>query len=119
MINKIDDVINALRNDATLTTLLNKRVHWLVNPLATKAYPYITLFEVSNAETESADDEEYADEIEIQVDIWNTGSTTPISKQVQKVMRGLGFVHDASPDEYLEGTKVYHKPLRFTITEET
>lgn len=116
MISKIDDVINALRNDATLTALLNKRVYWQVSPV--KTLPYITLFEVSNTETESADDEEYADEIEIQVDIWSNGSTILIAKEVQKVIRNLGFVHIASPDEYSEQTKIYHKPLRFIKTEE-
>jgi hypothetical protein len=116
MINKIDEVINALKDDATLTNLVNKRVYWLTS--ANSTTPYITLFEVTNSEAESADDEEYADDIEIQVDVWSKGSTIPIAKQVQKVMRGLGFTHDAAPDEWLEDTKIYHKPLRFSILQE-
>lgn len=116
MISKTDEVIAALKQDATLTTLINKRVYHLnaANPKS----PYITLFEVSNDEVESADDEEYTDEIEIQVDIWSKGSTAAIARQVQKVMRGMGFVHHAAPDTYEEDTKLYHKPLRFTILQE-
>ena len=116
MINKIDEVINALKADATLTALVNKRVNWLIP--ASTTLPYITLFEVTNSESESADDEEYADDIEIQVDVWSKGSTIPIAKQVQNIMRGLGFIHDASPDQWLEDTKVYHKPLRFSKLQE-
>lgn len=116
MISKIDEVINALKNDATLTALVNKKVYWLM--AANSKPPYITLFEVTNSESESADDEEYANDIEIQVDLWSTGSPMPIAKQVQKVMRGLGFIHDAGPDSYEKETKTYHKPLRFSKTQE-
>lgn len=116
MVSKIDEVLNALKNDATLITLVNRRVYWLT--ASSKTPPYITLFEVTNSEVESADDEEYADDIEIQVDVWSKGSTIPIAKQVQKVMRNLGFTHDAAPDDYDEETKIYHKPMRFSITQE-
>lgn len=116
MVNKIDEVIAALKADATLTALVNKRVYWIT--ASKKDSSYITLFEVTNSEAESADDEEYSDDIEIQVDVWSKGSTIPIAKQVQKVMRGLGFTHDAAPDDYDEETKIYHKPMRFSIIQE-
>lgn len=116
MVNMIDTVGNALKNDAVLKGIVNNRVYWL-RPV-NNTYPYITYFEVVNTETESADDEEYADEIEIQVDIWSQGSTIPIAKEVQRIMRKLGFIHQALPDMYEENTQVFHKPIRFTITKE-
>ncbi len=118
MVNMIDIVGNTLKNDAVLKGIVNNRVYWLRPVTNNTAYPYITYFEVVNAETESADDEEYADEIEMQVDIWSQGSTIPIAKEVQRIMRKLGFTHQALADMYEENTQVFHKPIRFTITKE-
>jgi hypothetical protein len=118
MINLIDEVGNALKADTALTSLINKRVHYIRPPTPT-TFPYITFFEVSNSETESSDDEEYADDIEIQVDIWQKeGSTIPIAKEVQRVLRKLGFVHNAMPDMYESDTKIFHKAIRFSIIKE-
>jgi hypothetical protein len=116
MISMIDTVLNALRNDNALKNLVNSRVYW-IKP-ESQQFPRINFFEVLNTETESADDAEYADEIEIQVDIWSQGSTTPIAKEVQRIMRSLGFIHQALPDVYEENTKVFHKPILFTIIKE-
>jgi hypothetical protein len=117
MINLIDTVGNALKADITLTSLVSGRVHW-IKPATKSPPPYVTYFEVNNSESGSADDLEYANDIEIQVDIWASGSTIPIAKVVQKVMRGLGFIHQAMPDLYEDATQIFHKPIRFTITKE-
>lgn len=117
MISMIDTVGNALRNDTALKALVSTRVYW-VRPATAQTQAYITYIEAANAESESADDEEYADDIEIQVDIFTTGSTIPIAREVQRIMRELGFVHQAMPDLYEENTKLIHKPIRFTITKE-
>lgn len=114
MISKIDEIITALRADAVLTGLLKGQyVYWL-KP-STSPASYITLAEISNNEADSADDAEYADDIEIQLDIWTKGSTIPIAIQAQKIMRGLGFTHQAMPDDYDKTTSIYHKPIRFFI----
>ncbi len=114
MISKINEVINALRADGTLTDLLKgQHVHWLKPSLKPPPDAYITINEISNNESESADDGEYSNDIEIQVDIWSKGSTIPIAKQTQKVMRALGFTHQAMPDDLDQKTGIYHKPIRF------
>lgn len=119
MISKIDTVINALRADTTLTTLLKGAyVYWLKPSASPAPAAYITLMEISNDEADSADDAEYADDIEIQLDIWTKGSTIPIAIQVQKTMRKLGFTHQAMPDDYDKTTGIIHKPIRFFIKEE-
>ena len=114
MISKIDEVINALRADTVLTGLLKGQfVYWL-KPSGSPA-AYITIAEISNGESDSADDEEYAEDIEIQLDIWTKGSTIPIAKQAQKTMRKMGYTHQAMPDDYDKTTGIYHKPIRFFI----
>lgn len=117
MISMIDTVGNALKNDIALKALVSTRVYW-IRPAGTPSTPYITYFEAGNSESESADDEEYADDIEIQVDIWSTGSTIPIAREIQRIMRGLGFTHQAMPDTQEPDTKIFHKPIRFMITKE-
>jgi hypothetical protein len=112
MISKTDTVINALRADEVLTGLLGGQYVYWVKPPTTPA-KYITLKEALNNESESADDEEYSDDIEIQVDIWTKGSTIPIAIQTQKTMRKLGFTHQAMPDDHNEATGIYHKSIRF------
>lgn len=119
MINLIDDVGNTIKTDSALTNLVNGRVYYIRPPTAKNTFPYITYFEVSNYESDSADDEEYADNIEIQVDIWQKGgSTIPIAREVQRVLRKLGFVHNAMPDMYEPDTQIFHKAIRFTIVKE-
>ena len=108
----IDTVLSALKNDSSITALVSNRVYW-IRPAGTPTYPYITFSEVTNSEAQSADDEEYSDDIEIQVDIWAKASTIPIAKAVQKVMRGLGFTHQAQADDYSDTTQIFHKPIRF------
>ena len=114
MISKIDEVLTALRADTVLTALLKGQyVYWLKPSVVSASY--ITLLEISNNESESADDAEYADDIEIQLDIWTKGSTIPIAIQAQKTMRKLGFTHQAMPDDYDKITGIIHKPIRFFI----
>lgn len=116
MISKIDEVLNALRADTVLTGLLKGQyIYWIKPSISPAPASYITLMEISNNESESADDTEYADDIEIQLDIWAKGSTIPIAIQVQKTMRELGFTHQAMPDDYEKDTGIYHKPIRFFI----
>ena len=118
MISMIDEVYSALKNSPSVTALVPGGIHPIRNPDSVLKYPYITFFEVSNQETESADDEEYANDREIQVDIWSKSGTVSVTKAVQKVMRALGFTHQCMPDDYEDGTKIFHKPIRFTITKE-
>lgn len=114
MINVVDDVINTLRADTVLTGLLQGQfVYWQKPSLQSSSY--ILIKEISNSESDSADDEEYADDIEIQADIYTKGSTIPIANQLQKAMRKKGYTHQAMPDNYDKKTEIYHKPIRFFI----
>lgn len=116
MISKIDEVINALRDDVILTGLLNGQyIYWIKPSKTPEPEKYITISEISNSESESADDNEYSDDIEIQADIWTKGSFIPIAKQLQKTMRSMGYTHQALPDDYEQETGIYHKPIRFFI----
>ena len=114
MINKIDEIITSLRDDAILTGLLKgKHIYW--QRPSSSPVSYITIREITNSESESADDEEYSDDIEIQADVFTKGSTIPIARQLQKTMRSMGYTHQALADDYDEITKIYHKPIRFFI----
>ncbi len=114
MISKIDEVINALRNDTDLTGLLKGQYVYWIKP-STTPESYINIKEIINEESESADDEEYANDIEMQADIFTKGSTIPIAIRLQKIMRKLGYTHQALPDDYDHETGIYHKPIRFFI----
>lgn len=119
MINKIDEVISALRADTVLTGLLGGQyIYWIKPSKEPSPDKYITIFEISNSESESADDNEYSNDIEIQTDIWTKGSTIPIAIQLQKIMRSLGYTHQALPDAYEHETGIYHKSIRFFIKAE-
>lgn len=119
MISKINEVINALRADSVLTGLLKGAyVYWLKPSISPAPSSYITMLEINNDESESADDAEYSDDIEIQLDIWTKGSTIPIAIQAQKTMRKLGFTHQAMSDDCNKDTGINHKPIRFFIKDE-
>lgn len=117
MIDLKDDILNALKNDSELSSLVASRVYW-IRPAGNPAFPYITFFEVANSENSSADDEEYSDLIEFQVDIWSKASFSQVYKATQRVMRGLGFTHVSLPDQFEEDTGIFHKAIQFTIQKE-
>lgn len=117
MINMIPECKKALKEDEQLNKHINGNVFWIQSQTKVKP-PYITLFEVSNVEGDSADDEEYCDDIEIQVDVFHNHYTGPVAKEVVRVMQQLGFSHQAQADMYEKDTGLYHKPIQFMITKE-
>jgi hypothetical protein len=117
VINKIDEIINTLRSDTELTSLLKGQfVYWVKPSTSPPPATYVLISEVSNDEAQAADDEEYADEIEIQADIWTAGSTIPITKRLQVLMRKKGFTHQAMPDLWDKDICKNHKSIRFLGT---
>lgn len=120
MIDVLDNLLISLRDDLDLTNLLGgANIYHLKLPTDNNIDTYIILTEISNTESGSADDEEYADDIELQADIWTTKNVTPIKKQLQKVMRSKGFTHQAMPDMWDKDIKKTHKPIRFFTTQYT
>ena len=83
MINKIDEIITSLRDDAILTGLLKGKYIYWQRP-SSSPVSYITIREITNSESESADDEEYSDDIEIQADIFTKGQHDPYCKTITK-----------------------------------
>jgi hypothetical protein len=114
MIDLVDGVINLLKNNVEVSKYVGGRIYWIKPPSESPQLPMITVIESGNAEIESSDDDEYADEVEIQVDIWAKSDFKPIAQSVQKVMRNEGYTHTAGPDEYIDEIKVFHKAIRFT-----
>lgn len=111
------DVLNALKNDVELNKLVAGKVYW-IRPADNPKPPYITFFEVSNSTGQAADDDEYSSDIEIQVDIWTTGSYLNIQKEVHRIMKSMGFLHTSLPDQYEKDTQIIHKAIQFSIFKE-
>ncbi|URN96914.1 MAG: DUF3168 domain-containing protein [Candidatus Pristimantibacillus lignocellulolyticus] len=105
-------------NDPALSHLVGKdkdnnpKVYQLTAPYA-DAFPRITFFEVINEDSEFADDEAYASDISIQIDVWSKASTSAISKEVDRVMKAQGWSRTTGADLYEEDTKIFHKALRY------
>jgi len=116
-------VMQALESDPALVSLIgydrdgNVKVYELTAPHADD-FPRVTFFEMTNFDSDFADDTELESTISIQVDVWLQGDseTAPIAKEVDRIMKSLGYRRTStSPDLYEEDVDVYHKGLRYTI----
>lgn len=116
MIDIIPLVKKTLENDSKLIGLLGgKRIGNMVSP---HVFPSITFFELNNMDTQGADNENYASSISIQIDIWDKKPPNLIAKEVDRVMKSLGFFRFGTADIFEEDTKIYHKGLRYRIVKE-
>lgn len=112
------NILAMLRADSVLTNLVGKdkdnnfKIYQLAAPYA-DAFPRITYFEVVNQDDEFADDEVLSSLVVVQIDVWSKGSTSAISKEVDRIMKADGWSRTAGPDYYEEDTKVFHKALRY------
>lgn len=106
---------------------LNKLIKDTLKPLnvpvdfqtyAGTASLYITFFEYNQRGALYADNDEQEIDHFIQVDIWSKGDYTDIVSKVKKAMKQAGFSRTLETEIYEEDTKIYHKILRYTITEE-
>jgi len=122
MISLKNIVYSALMTATALTTLLGsgQRIFFHFPDDANVAtFPRITYFELDNIGNLYADNTEYGSEIDYQVDVWHTASTTAIALQVDAIMTGLGFARIGGTDLYEEADRVFHKAMRFRIDKET
>jgi hypothetical protein len=101
-----------LANSALVALLGGQRVYQLAAPKA-EEYPRITFFEIDNLDTAFADDVAYASDVYVQIDVWSKSSTSAISGEVDKTLKGLEFARTGGADLYEQKTKVYHKALRY------
>lgn len=116
MIDVIPLVKKTLENDFKLVQLLGgKHVSNMASP---HKFPSITFFEMNNMDTQTADNEDYASSISIQIDVWDKKPPNPIAKEVDRVMKSLGFFRFGTADIFEEDTKIYHKGLRYRIVKE-
>jgi hypothetical protein len=128
MINIKPKVYEALQNDATLISLLGgiitndsvtyNRIYQLMAPNANE-FPRLVFWEMDNIGANFADDEEQESEISIQIDIYTKNqSTSDIAKEVDNLMKSIGFFRTASTDQYNEDndTQIYEKHMRYSIT---
>jgi hypothetical protein len=115
MIDVKPQVYSALTNDNELVSLLGgKRVYQLKDPNATE-FPRITFFEVTHFDSQFADDQSVAEQIELQIDIWTKGNFNSIAAVVDRVMQANGFRLIGTTELYEDDTQVYHKAMRYRI----
>lgn len=120
MIDLIPIVLQALESNPALVSLIghdrdgSARIYQLVAPYADD-FPRITFFEMSNFDSDFADDEAIESRISFQIDIWSKESPVPIAKEVDRAMKDLGFRRTSTADLYEDDVNVYHKGMRYTI----
>lgn len=118
MVNLKPVVVSALQNDAQLTNLLgtdangNKKIYFHAPTVDVSGLgKWITYYFADDADALIADDRAQAQEIEVSIDIWSTGSTTAIYERVDAVIKGLAYPvrRIAAIDLYEKDAKIYHK----------
>lgn len=112
------EIVAALEANQDLVALLGgKRVYRIRAPNA-QEFPRITFFEMTNFDSSYADDKPIASELHYQIDIWTKGSYSQIVSEVDKSLQAIGFIRSATgPELFEEPEMVYHKPLRYKITQ--
>ncbi|NGP59886.1 DUF3168 domain-containing protein [Paenibacillus thiaminolyticus] len=117
MIDLKPEVLQALRNNAALVTILGGKKIWpeIVpdDPEKPVTAPYVTFVELTNFDKDYADDRAMTSEIHYQIDVWSPSDTGPSTIEVNKVMEELGFVRTGAIDRYDTVSRLYHKVLRY------
>ncbi|EMA6341685.1 MULTISPECIES: DUF3168 domain-containing protein [Bacillus cereus group] len=108
------EIKKALENNQELVSLLSgKRIgHLIFN--GDKNNPYITFSEVNNQDGDFADDRVYNSDLLYQIDIWSKKPITiQYKKEVDRVMKSIGFSRFSTADLYEDDTKIYHYGMRY------
>lgn len=111
-------ITTALISDSVLVTLLGGEFAYPVPAPDASQFPRITFFEVVNIDADSADDEVYSSRLIYQVDVWAKSNPDPIAREVDRIMKSIGFSRSGGADLYEQETQVHHKALRFSILKE-
>ena len=109
-------IYSLLTSSSALVALLGgPRVYQLAAPKADE-FPRITFFEIDNADSAWADDEAYASDVSVQIDVWSKGSTSAIAGEVDRLMKSAEWGRTSAADLYETDTKVFHKAMRYRIS---
>jgi len=112
------DVIEKLKADPELKSILSGGIHWVKPPGEQYRFPFCTVIETGNTPQDYSDDEEYSSIIDISVEIFFTNpNVKPIKDAICRIMSANGFERQTSgPDEYIDAgsLKCYHKALNFS-----
>jgi hypothetical protein len=80
---------------------------------------YITFFEYNQNGAVFADDEEQETAHFVQVDVLSKGNYLELVNQVKQFLKNAGLYRIMETEFYVNGTKFYHKVIRFSYTTET
>lgn len=106
------DIVSALKNNPTLSSLIAGRVIFMSLPDEPE-FPCITYYEQNNSPALVGDGRELTTESVMVIDVWSKSSTTAIAQAVDNIMAGLHFVREFAGDLYETDTGVYHKSMRY------
>lgn len=118
MITMKSAIRTALTSDTTLTNLLGGQYVYAIKAPNADEYPRITFFEVTNFDANHADDQVYSSRMVYQVDVWSKINPDPIAKEVDRILKSIGFARTGGADLFEDGTQIYHRALRYGITKE-
>lgn len=80
---------------------------------------HVTFTVISDEEDNFADDDAESINYLMQVDIWSKENMEDLKKEIKKCMKSIdNCTYNDGADLYEIDTKIYHKALRFYITEE-
>lgn len=109
----------ALINDFSLKELVAGGFH---NRVASdvNAYPRIIYTELKNADDSYSDNQVQSTEVRFQISVFTNSNTvsqeTKIAKEVDRLMKSIGYGRYDSQDLYEEADKVFHKAMRYKKT---
>lgn len=78
---------------------------------------HITFFTFSEIPEDYSDDDYENLESYIQIDIWSRENVESLKRQVKKAMKNKDFRYTDGRDQFETDTKLYHKALRFYISD--
>ncbi|MCB6219091.1 tail completion protein gp17 [Bacillus paralicheniformis] len=106
----------ALVNDFSLKELVTGGFH---NRVASdvNAYPRIIYTELKNADDSYADNQVQSSEVRFQISIFTNSNTvnkeTKIAKEIDQLMKSIGYRRYDSQDLYEKTDKIFHKAMRY------
>ncbi|WP_110487085.1 tail completion protein gp17 [Bacillus altitudinis] len=84
------------------------------------AFPRVVFSEITNRDQEYRDNHSSASEVRFQLSIFSKADTrtheTEIAKQIDRLMKDLGYGRYDSVDLYESDTKIFHRGMRYVKT---
>jgi hypothetical protein len=105
-----------LVNDLSLKELVTGGFH---NRVASdvNAFPRVIYTELKNADDSYADNQARSSEVRFQISIFTNSNTvskeTKIAKEIDQLIKSIGYGRYDSQDLYEEADKVFHKAMRY------